>query len=146
MKYSSKLSDGVHILAYVDICQDGDLSSNAIASSIESNPSLVRRMMARLKKSGLLMSQPGKIAPKLSRDASKISLLDIYRSIEDNHNLLHVDEKTNPKCIVGGNIQKTLTKAYEKVQSDAENSMAQISLQNIIDDILINNEKKQAAK
>ncbi|TGD21455.1 Rrf2 family transcriptional regulator [Companilactobacillus suantsaicola] len=146
MKYSSKLSDGVHILAYVDICQDGDLSSNAIASSIESNPSLVRRMMARLKKSGLLESQPGKIAPKLSRSASEITLLDVYRSIEDNHNLLHVDEKTNPKCIVGGNIQNTLRRAYDKVQTDAENSMAQISLQNIIDDILSSNEKKQAAK
>lgn len=146
MKYSSKLSDGVHILAYVDICQDGDLSSNAIASSIESNPSLVRRMMARLKKSGLLESQPGKIAPKLGRSASEITLLDVYRSIEDNHNLLHIDEKTNPKCIVGGNIQNTLRRAYDKVQTDAENSMAQISLQNIIDDILSSNEKKQAAK
>ncbi|MCQ3820802.1 transcriptional regulator, partial [Staphylococcus xylosus] len=41
MKFSSKLSDGVHILAYVDIYRNGDLSSAAIAGSIESNPSLV---------------------------------------------------------------------------------------------------------
>lgn len=146
MKFSSKLSDGVHILAYVDICQDGDLSSNAIASSIESNPSLVRRMMSRLKKSGLLSSQPGKVAPKLGRRASDISLLDVYQAIEDNQKLLHIDEKTNPKCIVGGNIQKTLTNVYDQIQADAEKSMSKVTLQSIIDDILVNNKKKQELK
>ncbi|AUI72196.1 Rrf2 family transcriptional regulator [Companilactobacillus alimentarius] len=146
MKFSSKLSDGVHILAYVDICQDGDLSSNAIASSIESNPSLVRRMMSRLKKSGLLSSQPGKVAPKLGRRASEISLLDVYQAIEDNQKLLHIDEKTNPKCIVGGNIQKTLTNVYDQIQADAEKSMSKVTLQSIIDDILVNNKKKQELK
>lgn len=142
MKFSNKLSDGVHILAYVDICQDGDLSSAAIASSIESNPSLVRRMMSRLKKAGLLDSQPGVVAPKLGRPADQISLLDVYLAIEDNRNLLHVDEKTNPQCIVGGNIQETLTDIYQKIQDNAEDNMSKISLQDIIDDILVNNAKK----
>ncbi|PMD69128.1 Rrf2 family transcriptional regulator [Companilactobacillus nuruki] len=142
MKYSNKLSDGVHILAYVEICKDGDLSSAAIASSIESNPSLVRRMMSRLSKAGLLVSQPGVVAPKLARPADEISLLNIYRAIEDNQNLLHVDEKTNLKCIVGGNIQETLTGVYQKIQSDAEKSMSQVTLKDIIDSILVNNSKK----
>jgi len=142
MKFSNKLSDGVHILAYVEICKDGDLSSSTIASSIESNPSLVRRMMSRLTKAGLLVSSPGKVAPKLGRPASEITLLDVYQVMEDNHNLLHVDEKTNPACIVGGNIQQTLTGIYQKIQSDAEKSMSQVTLQGIIDDILHNNEQK----
>lgn len=143
MKFSSKLSDEVHILAYIEIYKDGDLSSAAIAKSIESNPSLIRRMMSRLKKAGLLISQPGVVAPKLARPADEISLLDIYRAIEDNQNLLHIDEKTNPKCIVGGNIQQTLTGIYEKIQSDAEKSMSKVTLQYIIDDILVNNENKK---
>lgn len=143
MKFSSKLSDGVHILAYVDLFQDGDLSSNAIANSIESNPSLVRRMMSRLKNAGLLTSQPGKVAPKLGRPATEISLLDVYQAIEDNQKLLHIDEKTNPKCLVGGNIQETLTGIYDKIQSDAEKSMSQVSLQQIIDGILENDKKRK---
>lgn len=99
--------------------------------------------MSRLKKAGLLQSAPGKVAPKLSRKPSEITLLDVYRAIEDNQNLLHVDEKTNPKCIVGGNIQDTLREVYQKVQNDAEESMSQVSLQDIIDGILLNNEKKK---
>ena len=39
MRYSHKLSDAVHILAYVDICHDGDLSSAAIAASVSQSRS-----------------------------------------------------------------------------------------------------------
>ncbi|MFD1433083.1 Rrf2 family transcriptional regulator [Lacticaseibacillus yichunensis] len=136
MKYSHRLSDAVHLLAYVDIYQDGDLSSNAIASSIESNPSLVRRLMSRLVKAGLLTSAPGKVDPKLARPASEITLLMIYRAAEDNQQLLHIDDKTNPQCIVGGNIQQTLDGVYDQIQKQAEQTMAGISLQGIIDEIL----------
>ena len=137
MKYSHKLSDGVHILAYVSKYQDGDLSSAAIANSIESNPSLVRRLMAALVKAGLLETHPGVVAPRLARPAADISLLDVYRAIEGNQRLLHVDDKTNPRCIVGGNIQDTLNGIYDDVQRQAESTMAGVSLQQVIDDILV---------
>lgn len=38
----------------------------------------------------------------LARAPQDISLLDIYLAIEDHRNLLHIDDKTNPLCIVGG--------------------------------------------
>ncbi|MCH5462962.1 Rrf2 family transcriptional regulator [Lactobacillus sp. LC28-10] len=138
MKYSHKLSDAVHILAYVDIFQnDGDLSSNRIARSIESNPSLVRRLMSALVKAGLLVTQPGVAAPSLSKPTAKISLLEVYNAVEDDRNLLHVDEKTNPDCPVGANIQAALNDAYAKVQAQAEKSMAEITLDQIVDDIQV---------
>jgi len=142
MKFSHKLSDAVHILAYVNIYHDGDLSSQAIADSIESNPSLIRRLMSRLVKAGLLNSQPGTIAPTLARPAAEISLLDIYRAVEDHQRLLHVDEKTNPKCIVGGNIQETLNNVYAEIQSETEIAMQRVDLQAIIDDILVREQRK----
>ncbi|AKP67866.1 Rrf2 family transcriptional regulator [Companilactobacillus ginsenosidimutans] len=138
MKYSHKLSDAVHILSYIDIFSNGeDLSSKAIAGSLESNPSLVRRLMSALSKAGLLDTQSGTVAPKLARPASEISLLDIYKAIDDDHNLLHIDEKTNIDCPVGRNIQDTLDSAYAQVQTAAENSMRDISLQSLIKDILV---------
>ncbi|KRM72240.1 Rrf2 family transcriptional regulator [Lacticaseibacillus brantae] len=137
MKYSHKLSDAVHVLAYVDIYADSDLSSAAIAASVESNPSLIRRLMSMLVQAGLLETQPGKVAPKLAKPAADISLLDVYRALDEQGPLLHVDEKTNPACIVGGNIQETLNAAYQQVQNAAEVQMQAISLQSIIDDILV---------
>ncbi|WP_461218365.1 Rrf2 family transcriptional regulator [Lapidilactobacillus salsurivasis] len=142
MKFSHKLSDAVHILAFVYVYADGNLSSTAIAASIEANPSMVRRMMSTLVKAGLLNSQPGKVALRLAKAPEDISLLDVYLAIEDNRNLLHVDEKTNPLCIVGGNIQGTLNGVYTQVQTAAETQMAQVSLRDIIDDILARQARK----
>lgn len=145
MKYSHKLSDAVHILAYVDIYQDGDLSSKMIAGSVESNPSLIRRLMSLLKKADLLSTQSGTVAPKLARPASEISLLDVYQALDEENNLLHIDPKTNPNCVVGGNIQEVLNSAYQQVQNSAEDKMREITLQNIIDDILVSQAKKTAS-
>ena len=98
--------------------------------------------MAQLVKAGLLTSQPGAAAPALARPAAEISLLDVYQALEGNKELLHIDEKTNPQCIVGGNIQASLNVAYAQVQQAAEAQMAAISLQGIISDIL----QREAAK
>lgn len=144
MKYSHKLSDAVHVLAYVEIFKDdGDLSSKGIALSIESNPSLVRRLMASLVKAGLLTTKPGVVAPELAKPMNEISLLDIYYAIDEDHNLLHVDDKTNMDCPVGSNIQDTLNAVYAKVQAEAEHSMAQITLDQIVDDIKVRQANKE---
>ncbi|WP_155286308.1 Rrf2 family transcriptional regulator [Lacticaseibacillus zhaodongensis] len=136
MQYSHKLSDAVHILAYIQIGAGWDLSSKTIANSIEANPSVVRRLMALLVKGGLLTSHPGVVAPALARPATDISLLDVYQVVDSSGPLLHVDAKTNPQCPIGGNIQDTLDEVYAEVQTAAEERMAAISLQQIIDGIV----------
>ncbi|HJE45843.1 Rrf2 family transcriptional regulator [Levilactobacillus namurensis] len=142
MRYSHRLSDAVHILAYVEIYRDGDLSSQAIAASVESNPALVRRLMGALRQAGLLATQRGSAQPHLLRDPATISLLDIYRAVEPDGDLLHVDDRTNPQCIVGGNIQETLRGAYQQVQRAAENQMAQITLAELISEIQVRERKR----
>ena len=48
MKYSHRLSDAVHILVYLEIL--GSNSSSAIAENVNSNPSLIRRLIAHMVK------------------------------------------------------------------------------------------------
>lgn len=143
LKYSHKLSDAVHILAYLDIFHDGDLSSRAIAASIESNPSVVRALSSDLRKAGLLSSQQGVAKAELAKNPAEISLYDIFMAINADHNLLHIDPKTNPKCVVGGNIQAVLTDAYEQVENQAFAAMKKITLQAIIDQIKTREEERQ---
>lgn len=134
MKYSHKLSDAVHILAFIAIF-DNHPTSAAIAGSIESNPSLVRRLMAQLVKAGLLTTHPGVAGAELAKPAVAISLLDVYQAIDDSQQLLHVDPKTNMACPVGANIQDTLDGVYARVQQAAEAEMAAITLATIVQDI-----------
>jgi len=138
MKYSLQLSDAIHILAYIAIFQDSDmLSSEMIAKSIETSAANVRKIMSRLKKANLIITQVGKAAPSLARSPEKISLLDIYKRIEGNTNLIQVDPKTNPNCIVGANIQETLTASYTQLQAKVEEEMSHITLDSLLHKIAV---------
>ena len=48
MKYPTRLSDAVHILAFIALYPDCDLTSNKLAESIQTNPAYVRRLHVRL--------------------------------------------------------------------------------------------------
>lgn len=135
MKFSHKLSDAVHLLAYIEIFPDDDLSSRAIARSIVTNPSMVRSLMMDLRKAGLLKTKQGSAEPELAKQPEEISLYDIFAAVDMDHHLLHVDEDTEQKCPVGGNIQTPLAEAYAEVEEAAFAKMREISLQEIVDQI-----------
>lgn len=122
MKYSIQMSDAIHILAYIELFKDtNQLSSEMIASSVETNAANIRKIMASLKKAGLIHTKVGKPTPALAKDPSEITFLDIYKSIEGNTNLIQIDPKTNPNCVVGANIQDVLLKEYDFLQKKWKN-------------------------
>ena len=133
MKYPTRLSDAVHILAFIALYPDCDLTSNKLAESIQTNPAYVRQLMSALRKGGLLVSVKGHPRPALAREPEKITLLDAYRAVEGNKPLLHQDIHTNPDCGVGVNIQLVLRDCYDLVQARAEETMRSITLQEILD-------------
>ena len=133
MKYPTRLSDAVHILAFIALYPDCDLTSNKLAESIQTNPAYVRQLMSALRKGGLLVSVKGHPRPALAREPEKITLLDAYRAVEGNKPLLHQDIHTNPACGVGVNIQLVLRDCYDLVQARAEEAMRSITLQEILD-------------
>ena len=80
MKYPTRLSDAVHILAFIALYPDCDLTSNKLAESIQTNPAYVRQLMSALRKGGLLVSVKGHPRPALAHEPEKITLLDVYRA------------------------------------------------------------------
>lgn len=132
MAYSTKLSDALHMLVFIETGQGADLSSDAIAKSLVCNPSSVRQMMARLKRAGLLRSTVGHARPRLARDARDITMLDVYRAVEGDKPLLHLDTHTNPQCGVGVNVQVVIGELFSDVQEAAESAMAAITLDEIV--------------
>ena len=131
MKYSTRLSDAVHILVFIHQSSSSTVSSSEIAVSIQTNPSYVRQIMAQLKAAGLISSSRGQATPELGKVPEKTSLLEIYKAVEKEKPLLHLDTHTNPECGVGVNIQLALADYYRQIQNDVENSMRNITLQDI---------------
>ena len=136
MKYSTRLSDAVHILVFIHQSSSSTVSSSEIAVSIQTNPSYVRQIMAQLKAAGLISSSRGQATPELGKVPEKTSLLEIYKAVEKEKPLLHLDTHNNPECGVGVNIQLALADYYRQIQNDVENSMRNITLQDIINSYL----------
>lgn len=132
MKYSHRLSDAVHILVYLEIL--GSASSSTIADSVNSNPSLIRRLIARMVKAQILnrRGKGSEIEINLVRPASEVSLLDVYQAVEDHQEFLNVDPEVNHNQKLGRSMPAVLGNTYGQVQAAAEQEMGHISLQSII--------------
>lgn len=143
MKVSTRFSDSIHLLAFLVIYKGKTtLSSNIIASSLNTSPVVVRRLMSNLRDAGFIKTTHGSPDPELLRETKDISLLEIYLATEGKSPLFAIDHETNPDCIVGCNIQPTLTDYFSHAEIAAEAVLGKISLQDVIDTILV----KEAAK
>lgn len=132
MKNSIQFSDTVHIISYIAIFQNTDrLSSKDIAESVQTNPTNVRKIMGNLRNAGLIKTTNGRAQPAVAKDVNEISFYDIYQSL-DNKELFQVDTNTEPKCVVGGNIQEILQDDYALLQTTVEEKMKQISLGTVL--------------
>lgn len=133
MKYSTRLSDAVHIVVFIALNEEPGLTSARIAESVRTNPAVVRKYMSALKRDGILSNVRGHPEPALARAPEEITLLDVYRSVEGDKPLLHLDTHINPECGMGVFIQESLGDFYEAVQSEAERKMSEISVRDIMD-------------
>ena len=133
MKYSTRLSDAVHIVVFIALNDEPGLTSVRIAESVRTNPAVVRKYMSALKRDGILSNTRGHPEPVLARAPEEISLLDVYRSVEGDKPLLHLDTHTNPECGVGIYIQESLGEFYDAIQSEAERKMSDITIRDIMD-------------
>ena len=141
MRFSYKLSDAIHILTYIALNRNNDLSSKMIAASIGANASVVRSLMLDLRAAGLLATRQGVAAPALAQQPETISLYDVYQAINMTHQLLHIDPKTNPDCFVGSRIQDTLNHFYTEIEAAAYQKMQAISLADVIQELVTNDQQ-----
>jgi len=133
MKYSTKLSDAIHVLTFIALGGNGnhDLSSNAIAHSLNKNASQVRQLMSQLKRQHLLDSTTGHPQPQLTRPATAISLCNIYEAVDD-HPLLRLNTETALDCQVGQAMPIVLDAYYQQVQQAAQQTLSSITLADVI--------------
>ena len=133
MKYSTKLSDTIHLLIFLYLGEGQKMTSARIAESVKTNPAYIRQLMSALKNAGLISSTQGQAKTSLTKDPRQITMLDVYRAVEGGKPLLHLDIHTNPQGGVGVNIQLSIGDFYKDIQQVAEKKMNEITLWDIIE-------------
>ncbi|RYL87549.1 Rrf2 family transcriptional regulator [Sporolactobacillus sp. Y61] len=130
---NSRVAVAIHTLALIASRPHDDLPSDYIASSVNTNPVVIRRILGMLRKAGLIRTSVGKAGAALRKSPSEISLLDVYRAVEPSSELFAVHANPNPHCPVGKGINAVLEEAFHGAQSALEKKLKAQSIQNILD-------------
>lgn len=132
MNGNSRFAVSVHILTYLTYRRDAAVPSAEIASSVDTNPVVIRRLLAALLKSKLVTAQKGASGGfTLAKAPEKISLRDIYRAVDPipDCGLRHFSP--NHDCPVGAKISAILSGAFAQAQSAMETELARTSIAEI---------------
>lgn len=137
MQITSRLTVALHMFACMDAF-DGKykLTSEFLASSVNVNPVVIRRLLQQLKAAGLVEVTRGSGGCRPAKPLEEITMLDVYRAVEcvEDNFLFHFHENPNPQCPVGRNIHRVLDDKLARVQKAMEDEMQRITLAEIAQD------------
>lgn len=131
MQISSRFTVALHIFACVEAFQDQyKVTSGFLASSINTNPVIIRNILTQLRNAGLITVARGTGGITLNRPLQEITFYDVYVAIEpvENGDLFHFHEAPNPECPVGRNIHRLLDEKLRAIQNAMEEKMREYTL------------------
>jgi len=136
MPTSSRFAVAVHILATLAMHKDQPVPSELIAKSASTNPAVIRRLLSMLNAAGFSQSQLGQGGGALlARPPETISLLDVYRAVENER--LFALHRTEPDqdCPVGRHIQPVLQSTIGRALTALEDELAKVTIADVARDI-----------
>ncbi|MDF2869238.1 MAG: ywnA [Anaerocolumna sp.] len=131
--YSTKFAVGIHILSLIALKQEDGITSDYIAGSVNTNPALVRRLMSDLKKSGLIQTKTKIGVTGLMKTPEEITLLEIFKAVENRQDLFAIHSDTNSECPVGARIGWVLEGINHKVQYSFQEELETMHLSDILE-------------
>jgi DNA-binding IscR family transcriptional regulator len=103
---------------------------------VNTNASLVRRLLSQLTRAGLTTSQMGiGGGALLARPADRITLRDVYRAVDEGEIFALHREQPNPACSVGRNIQSALETRFDAATRALEQELDRTTIAGMAADI-----------
>jgi DNA-binding IscR family transcriptional regulator len=138
MSANSRMTLAVHVLTWIAFDRRGTEdeigTSQRIATSVNTNPVVIRRCLGELREAGIVESSRihGWV---LSSDASDITLHDVYRAVGGDVFAMHASPPDHA-CLVGYGIQPVLVRAYQRATTALCGSLAQTTIADMLRDTL----------
>ena len=132
MQITSRLTIAAHMVCAIDYFKDTQpVTSSFLAKSIGTSPVMVRTIMGMLKEAGIISSSKGKRGIDLARPLKDITLLDLWRAVDETEALFHFHENPSPLCPVGRNIHAALDEDLARAQKALEDQLAAVHMDEV---------------
>jgi len=117
MKRDSRLSGVLHVLLHMAE-QDGPVTSEVLAKAMDTNPVVVRRVMAGLREQGFVRSEKGHGGGwTIARPLDAITLRDVYAALGEPL-LLAMGHRTEaPGCLVEQAVNAALERSFREAEA-----------------------------
>lgn len=141
MKRDSRLARMIHVLIHMGLL-GGRETSETIAKMLNTNPVVVRRTMAALKRKGVVDSEGGRGGGwVLLRSLDDLTVLDIQKALDEGEILAAGLSEDHPTCPVERAANAALVQAFDKAESALLDEFAKLRL-SIIAEHAISDEKQ----
>jgi Rrf2 family protein len=142
---NTRFAVAVHILTVLQSQGGEPATSEYIASSVGTNPSLIRRLLSQLARAGLVTSQRGAGGGAvLGRPAATISLLDVHRAVDADADVIPIHETASPKCPVGRHVQAALESHVDAVVQAMHDELARTTIADLARDVSRREQRRRA--
>lgn len=130
----TRFSISIQIMMTVAHHQGELLTSEFLAQAMDTNPTFIRKMVARLVEADLLKSYRGKGGGiELARKAADISLDDIYIASTNEKKLINVHNKPVKKsCDVSCCIKSVLEELVDGIENSTQSYLSKKTLQSLM--------------
>ncbi|WP_457333442.1 Rrf2 family transcriptional regulator [Rhizobacter sp. P5_C2] len=128
MKRDSKLSGVLHVLLHMAE-QDGPATSESLASAMQTNPVVVRRLMTGLREAGFVASAKGHGGGwVLSCPLHDVTLADIHAALGAPALLAFGNRTESPGCLVEQAVNAALDSACHEAEALLLARLGQVTL------------------
>ncbi|WP_132144818.1 Rrf2 family transcriptional regulator [Luteibacter rhizovicinus] len=128
MKKDTRLSDVLHVLLHMAE-HDGPVTSDALAQSMRSNPAVVRRTMAGLRRQGLVHSSKGHGGGwTIARDLASVTLRDVYEALGSPPVFALGHRAENPHCLVEAAVNDAMKDTFDAARAILLGRLEEVTL------------------
>jgi len=133
MKTSCRFAMAVHVLTVLAYKEGDRVPSSLLASSVNTNPVIIRRLLLDLQAARLIETTKGAGAgSRLSRAPARINLAEVYEAVEAKIPFARPARKPNEKCPVGQCMREVLEKIFDSAETALKRDLQKTTLASLM--------------
>jgi DNA-binding IscR family transcriptional regulator len=133
---SCRFAMAVHVLAVLAYKEGDRVSSALLASSVNTNPVIIRRLLLALQQAKLVDTSKGPgCGSRLSRSPARINLAEVYEAVKCEPAFNLPRRRANGTCPVGQGIGTVMRQLVSAAQEALEKELARKTLASILQEV-----------